>query len=125
MLYTSGTTGRPKGVQRLPNPAATTVNLAGYREEGGDVHLCTGPLYHAAPLAFSLTVPLTFGATVVLMDGWDARAMLSLIAAHGVTHTHVVPTMFHRLLCATRGGSRAAPRSRLCATCSMAPLPAR
>jgi long-chain acyl-CoA synthetase len=63
-----------------------------------DVHLCTGPLYHAAPLAFSLGVPLLFGMTVVLMDGWDARPMLDLVERHRVTHTHVVPTMFHRLL---------------------------
>src|SRR5690606_10224515 len=53
---------------------------------------------HAAPLAFSLTVPLSVGATVVLMDGWDAAQTLELIAAHKVTHTHMVPTMFHRLL---------------------------
>jgi long-chain acyl-CoA synthetase len=98
MLYTSGTTGRPKGVHRPATSAAGRVNLAGYREEGGDVHLCTGPLYHAAPLAFSLTMPLAFGATVVLMDRWDAEGSLRLVADHGVTHTHMVPTMFHRLL---------------------------
>lgn len=101
MLYTSGTTGRPKGVHRsLPEgaPMAPVVNLYGYDETGGDVHLCTGPLYHAAPLAFSLTVPLAFGATVVLMEEWDAAAALDLIATHRVTHTHMVPTMFHRLL---------------------------
>jgi len=99
MLYTSGTTGRPKGVHR--NARATTItnlNLGGYAEAGGDVHLCTGPLYHAAPLAFSLTIPLNNGATVVVMERWDAREALRLIAEHGVTHTHMVPTMFHRLL---------------------------
>jgi long-chain acyl-CoA synthetase len=99
MLYTSGTTGRPKGVHRPPPAAAApTLNLAGYADTGGDVHLCTGPLYHAAPLAFSLTMPLAFGATVVLMDHWDAAEALQLIADHRVTHTHMVPTMFHRLL---------------------------
>jgi long-chain acyl-CoA synthetase len=97
MLYTSGTTGRPKGVHRPPATTAR-VNLFGYREEGGDVHLCTGPLYHAAPLSFSLTIPLAYGATVVLMERWDAERALQLVAAHGVTHTHMVPTMFHRLL---------------------------
>ena len=99
MLYTSGTTGRPKGVHRPPatTPPAT-ANLGGYNETGGDVHLCTGPLYHAAPLAFSLNIPLSFGATVVVMDKWDPEETLRLIDEHGVTHTHMVPTMFHRLL---------------------------
>jgi long-chain acyl-CoA synthetase len=52
MLYTSGTTGRPKGVHRAtPTTTTSTLNIYGYEEGGDDVHLCTGPLYHAAPLA--------------------------------------------------------------------------
>jgi long-chain acyl-CoA synthetase len=99
MLYTSGTTGRPKGVHRPPPAApAAALNLFGYDDAGGSVHLCTGPLYHAAPLAFSLSMPLAFGATVVLMDHWDAEEALRLVDEHKVTHTHMVPTMFHRLL---------------------------
>ena len=103
MLYTSGTTGRPKGVYRPPAVAAAaaatgSVNIYGYAEYGEDMHLCTGPLYHAAPLAFSLSAPLAFGAGVVLMDKWDAEEALRLIAEHKITHTHMVPTMFHRLL---------------------------
>ncbi|HYZ98053.1 MAG TPA: AMP-binding protein [Acidimicrobiales bacterium] len=98
MLYTSGTTGRSKGVHRPEPPAsvATSLNLFGYRE--GDRHLCTGPLYHAAPLAFSLSAPLTYGVGVVLMEHWNAEAALALIEAQRITHTHMVPTMFHRLL---------------------------
>jgi long-chain acyl-CoA synthetase len=99
MLYTSGTTGRPKGIFRVTPPrSASSLNLGGYAEAGGDSHLCTGPLYHAAPLAFSLTIPLVFGATVVLMGHWDAEDALRLIEEHHVSHTHMVPTMFHRLL---------------------------
>ncbi len=98
MLYTSGTTGRPKGVHREAPRAPTIANLSGYSEDGGDVHLCTGPLYHAAPLAFSLSTPLLFGATVVVMERFDAETALMLIEKHRVTHTHMVPTMFHRLL---------------------------
>ena len=103
MLYTSGTTGRPKGVYRSPElaraiAAAPAVNLYGYGEGSDDLHLCTGPLYHAAPLAFSLSLPLAFGVGVVLMDQWEAEESLRLVERHRVTHTHMVPTMFHRLL---------------------------
>jgi long-chain acyl-CoA synthetase len=102
MLYTSGSTGKPKGVARpsAPPPAATATSriyTGGYRP-GEDLHLCTGPLYHAAPLAYSMAIPLLGGAGVVLMDGWDAERSLALIDEHGITHTHMVPTMFHRLL---------------------------
>jgi long-chain acyl-CoA synthetase len=124
MLYTSGTTGRPKGVDR-PSPterdraAAITPNLdrdgnpmpdagvsltaaigatAKQSGAGGDRHLCTGPLYHAAPLAFSLAGPLAAGCGVVLMDGWSAEETLRLVDQHRVTHSHMVATMFHRLL---------------------------
>jgi long-chain acyl-CoA synthetase len=102
MLYTSGTTGRPKGVDRQTRPLSESALyqriFAAAAMKPGDVHLCTGPLYHAAPLSFSLALPLLFGMTVVLMDGWDAAETLRLVEKHGVTHTHVVPTMFHRLL---------------------------
>jgi long-chain acyl-CoA synthetase len=103
MLYTSGTTGRPKGVHReggAPS-ALATVNFCGYDEDWTtslDAHLLTGPLYHAAPLAFSVAVPYAYGVPLVLMEHWTPVDMLRLIERYGVTHTHMVPTMFHRLL---------------------------
>ncbi|MGH9006855.1 MAG: AMP-binding protein, partial [Acidimicrobiales bacterium] len=107
MLYTSGTTGRPKGVKRSPVATAGATGAtrartaaaqtaAAYR--AGDLHLCTGPLYHAAPLAISLSAPLMSGVGTVLMERWDAEEALRLVEAHRITHTHMVPTMFHRLL---------------------------
>jgi len=96
MLYTSGTTGRPKGVDRA-QAAPVVASPFGY-SAGESRHLCTGPLYHAAPLAFSLAGPLNAGAAVVLMDGWSAAETLRLIEHQHITHSHMVPTMFHRLL---------------------------
>jgi long-chain acyl-CoA synthetase len=99
MLYTSGTTGLPKGVLRPADPDALVLGLLPYGYDGDKhAHLCTGPLYHAAPYTISLTIPLTAGAPLVLMSSWDAEECLRLIDRHHISHTHVVPTMFHRLL---------------------------
>ncbi|WP_182610121.1 acyl-CoA synthetase [Dietzia sp. B19] len=105
MLYTSGTTGRPKGVRRPltgASPDQVTVPnyffFAGFGIQGADnVHICGSPLYHTAVLNF-VAISLNLGQTVVLMDKWAPEEMLRLIDAHGVTQSHMVPTQFSRLL---------------------------
>jgi long-chain acyl-CoA synthetase len=100
MLYTSGTTGRPKGVRKERGDPRADLDVGMLTQYDPDrhVHLLTGPLYHAAPLAFSWSAPAALGVPIVMMDGWDAEETLRLVAEHGITHTHMVPTMFHRLL---------------------------
>ena len=101
MLYTSGTTGRPKGVYRkgIARSALTAPlgQTAKFRPEE-DLTLVTGPLYHAAPLALNLAFPLAAGVGCVLMDRWDPESTLQIVERFRITHTHMVPTMFHRLL---------------------------
>lgn len=103
MHYTSGTTGRPKGVKRaLPPTAGEYLALLarlghGVGLDGSGPHLLTGPHYHAAVGGYAL-FDLVNGAPVVSMPRFDAEAMLELIARHRIAHTHIVPTMMVRLL---------------------------
>jgi long-chain acyl-CoA synthetase len=129
MVYTSGTSGRPKGVRRPltgqdPDAAAALstwfFGVFGLKPFDGHVHLCCSPLYHTAVLNFAVH-SVQLGHPVVLMDRFDPEAALALIERHRVTHSHMVPTQFRRLLalpapattsarCASR--STAPPRAR-------------
>jgi long-chain acyl-CoA synthetase len=104
MLYSSGTTGRPKGVKwALPDQPAGSSSmlielLSGLFGYGvGTRYLCTAPLYHAAPLRHTM-VTIRTGGSAVIMPKFDAEVALSLIDAEGITHSQWVPTMFVRLL---------------------------
>jgi long-chain acyl-CoA synthetase len=102
MLYTSGTTGRPKGVFRRTRPVVSQLtavcNETAKWNHESDISLLTGPLYHAAPLGINFVIPINAGVTTLLMDKWDAEETLRLIQEYKATHTHVVPTMMHRML---------------------------
>jgi long-chain acyl-CoA synthetase len=99
VLYTSGTTGRPKGVvheQTQTDRSRTShVQLWGFTAD--DVHALVGPAYHGAPWSYAVT-HLALGATVVTMTRWDARAFLELVQRHRVTNAFMVPTHFARVL---------------------------
>ncbi|GAA2594277.1 acyl-CoA synthetase [Streptomyces axinellae] len=104
MNYTSGTTGRPRGIRRPlsgKRPEETSLGgflgIFGIRPFDGNVHLVCSPLYHTAVLQFA-GAALHIGHPLVLMDKWEPEEMLRLIDTHRCTHTHMVPTQFHRLL---------------------------
>ncbi|MDH6697816.1 acyl-CoA synthetase [Streptomyces sp. MAA16] len=104
MNYTSGTTGRPRGIRRpLPGRRPEDAYLGGFlgifgiKPYDGNVHLVCSPLYHTAVLQFA-GASLHIGHPLVLMDKWTPEEMLRLIDRHRCTHTHMVPTQFHRLL---------------------------
>ncbi|MFE9101215.1 acyl-CoA synthetase [Actinomadura geliboluensis] len=104
MLYSSGTTGRPKGVK--PPLSKAPMGEAGplymlishlFAAGGDSVYLSPAPLYHAAPLRYSLVFH-RLGATVVVMEKFDPEQALAAIEKYRVTHSQWVPTMFIRML---------------------------
>ncbi|MFN2589366.1 MAG: acyl-CoA synthetase, partial [Actinomycetota bacterium] len=107
MTYTAGTTGRPKGVRRplMPVDPDTAGQmyftwfqfLYGIPPKADNVHLTVAPLYHTAVMNFT-AMALAGGHTVVLIDKWTPEGTLERIERYRVTHSHMVPTMFVRLL---------------------------
>src|ERR1700710_555143 len=104
MLYSSGTTGRPKGILR-PLPEQPPIQqlpifdflqkLWQYRE--GMIYLSPAPLYHSAPQA-AVNLAIREGGTVIIMESFDPERYLQLVEKYRVTHSQLVPTMFSRLL---------------------------
>jgi long-chain acyl-CoA synthetase len=105
MLYSSGTTGQPKGVARefpgtpLDSDSGSVLPLMQmlFGAEESKVYLSPAPFYHAAPLRFCLAAH-AIGMTIVAMEHFDAEEYLRLVEQHHVTHSQVVPTMFVRML---------------------------
>ncbi len=99
LVYTSGTTGRPKGVFRKRKTRLTSLLGYAYTFESGhdDTHLVVGPLYHAGPYAWA-QMSLILGNTVVIMPRFDAEEFLRLSQEHKITTTWAVPTMLNRIV---------------------------
>jgi long-chain acyl-CoA synthetase len=104
MIYTSGTTGNPKGVRREPYTAETAALFAemveiafGFSLDGDFRTVVTGPMYHAAPNVYGLWAAKN-GGFCVLQPRFDPEDLLRLIEQYRITHLHMVPTMFVRLL---------------------------
>jgi fatty-acyl-CoA synthase len=105
MLYSSGTTGRPKGIEQplsgldIDDPALTMGSAIStmYGFDDDTVYLSPAPLYHSAPLAYS-TAAQALGGTTVVLERFDAEAALAAIERYRVTHSQWVPTMFVRML---------------------------
>jgi fatty-acyl-CoA synthase len=104
MNYSSGTTGRPKGIKRpltgktIDDPTPLDALIKGLYDIGPDtVYLSPAPTYHSAPLAYCAGVT-SAGGTVVMMEKFDPAECLALIDRHRITHAQFVPTMFVRML---------------------------
>ena len=104
MVYSSGTTGRPKGVKHplSENPIDSSTPMVEalkllYGVNEDSIYLSPAPLYHAAPLTWTLACQ-RLGVTIIVMEQFDAIQSLALIEKHKVTHSQWVPTMFVRML---------------------------
>jgi acyl-CoA synthetase (AMP-forming)/AMP-acid ligase II len=125
MLYTSGTTGKPKGALRTTSDTAIVGALLGELglRPGDEVHITTGPLYHSGPLAFAV-ISHTLGTPVVILRKFDPTAWLRLVKEHRVTNTFSAPTQLKRLVSLPPGElGRADLSSMRCLIANAAPVP--
>ena len=105
MLYSSGTTGRPKGIKKafegnpidVPNAFLRDPLRRHVRHVADSIYLSPAPLYHAAPLRFNM-MAITLGGTSIIMEHFDAEEFLKLVEKYKVTQSQLVPTMFVRML---------------------------
>jgi len=100
--YTSGTTGKPKGVRRLPGkpeqrPLAEALMATVFGVTPSSRVLLSAPVYHSAPMSYLMNA-CAHGAELVLESSFDAKRTLQLIEQHRITHAYLVPTMYQRLL---------------------------
>ena len=119
VIYTSGTTGKPKGVVRDPGNAKSAEGMAKMVETIFDMRpgepvrtVLTGPVYHSAPNVYAIFAART-GGLVVIQPRFDPEGLLALIEQHKITHLHMVPTMFVRLLKISEEAKRAHDLSTL------------
>jgi acyl-CoA synthetase (AMP-forming)/AMP-acid ligase II len=125
MLYTSGTTGKPKGALRTTSDRSIVFALLGELglPQPDDVHLTTGPLYHSGPLAFA-SLAHTLGAPIVVLRKFEPRAWLRLVADHRVTNTFSAPTQLKRIVALPDDELAAADMSSMrCLIANAAPVP--
>ena len=105
MLYSSGTTGRPKGIKRdfegnridVPNPFLKILCADMCGMNADSIYLSPAPLYHAAPLRFNMMATI-LGGTSIIMEHFDAEEFLKLVEKYKATQSQLVPTMFVRML---------------------------
>lgn len=105
IIYTSGTTGQPKGVVREPATGEMTLRSQEVIEKAYGINrvgpiraVVTGPMYHSVPNIYALTAVRRSGSFVVIQPRFDAEELLQLIDKYSISHLHLVPTMFVRLL---------------------------
>ena len=125
MLYTSGTTGKPKGALRTSTNAPVVLALLGELgfQMGNEVHITTGPMYHSGPLAF-VSLNHSAGSPIVVLRRFDPEAWIDAVKLHKVTNTFSAPTQLKRIVSLPDDVlARADCSSMRCLIANAAPVP--